>query len=49
LYDTLIFNKVKAKFGGNLRILLVSSAPMSAEVLNFFKIALGFHIYEAYG
>lgn len=26
-----------------------SSAPISNEVLTFFKIALGIHIYDAYG
>lgn len=36
-------------FGGNLRVILTGSAPISGEVLTFFKIALGIHIYEAYG
>jgi len=29
--------------------MLTASAPISAEVLTFFKIALGIHVYEAYG
>lgn len=49
LYDRLVFQKVKEQFGGNLRVMISASAPISAEVLTFFKIALGIHIYEVYG
>jgi long-chain acyl-CoA synthetase len=44
-----VFKKVKAEFGGNIRVLLTASAPIAGDVLTFFKIALGIHVYEAYG
>lgn len=49
LYDWTVFSKVKAEFGGNCRIMLTSSAPITGEVLTFFKIALGINVYECYG
>lgn len=29
--------------------MVTASAPISGEVLNFFKLALGMHIFEVYG
>lgn len=29
--------------------MITASAPISGEVLTFFKIALGIHVYEVYG
>lgn len=49
VYDRVVFNKVSDLFGGNLRFMITASAPISGEVLTFFKIALGIHIYEVYG
>jgi long-chain acyl-CoA synthetase len=49
LYDQAVFKKVKQQFGGNLRLMLSASAPISAEVLTFYKLALGIHVYEVYG
>ena len=48
-YDATVFKKVKDQFGGRVKILLSASAPISAEVLTFYKIALGIHVYECYG
>ena len=48
-YDKVVFKKVRELFGGNIRIMLTASAPISGDVLTFFKIALGVHIYEVYG
>lgn len=36
-------------FGGNVKFMVTASAPINEEVLNFFKIALSIHVYEAYG
>jgi len=44
-----VFKKVRAEFGGNVTKMLTASAPISGEVLTFFKIALGVHVYECYG
>lgn len=49
LYDKIVFSKVKNVFGGNIKIMITASAPIAADVLTFFKIALGIHIYECYG
>ncbi len=49
LYDNTVFARVRELFGGRLSKMLTASAPISADVLTFFKIALGIHVYEAYG
>jgi long-chain acyl-CoA synthetase len=48
-YDLIVFSKIRNIFGGKIRIMVTASAPIAAEVLTFFKLALGIHIYEAYG
>lgn len=32
-----------------MRVLITGSAPISSDILDFFKISLGIHIYELYG
>ncbi|CDW89813.1 long-chain-fatty-acid--ligase 5 [Stylonychia lemnae] len=49
LYDRTVFKPIRDLFGGNLNKMIIGSAPISNEVLSFFKIALGFHIHEIYG
>ena len=49
LYDSVVFKKIRNMFGGNVKFVLVGAAPISPEVLTFFKIALGVNIREAYG
>ena len=39
LYDLLIFNKTKQLLGGNVKALIIGSAPISEEVIDFLKIA----------
>jgi long-chain acyl-CoA synthetase len=48
-YDKMVFKKMRAKFGGNLKILITGSAPISPEILTFFEIALSIHVAEVYG
>ncbi len=38
-YDSLVFNKVKTLFGGEVKLMLSGAAPISADVLDFLKIA----------
>lgn len=48
-YDRVIFSKVAAVLGGNVKKMLTGSAPLSKEVMNFFKVAFSTQFYEAYG
>lgn len=47
-YDV-VFKPVREMFGGNIKKMLVGSAPIAPEVLTFFKIIFGIHINEGYG
>jgi len=48
LADKLVFSKIKANLGGNLRFAVSGGAPLAAELFEFF-FALGLPIYEGYG
>jgi long-chain acyl-CoA synthetase len=48
-WDALLFNKVKALLGGNVRLMITASAPISSSVLDFLRVAFGAQIVEAYG
>jgi len=49
LYDKLVFNKIKMILGGNVKIMVTGSAPISSEVLDFLKICFCCPILEGYG
>ena len=49
LWDLLLFNKVRARFGGRVRRVISSSAPLSAEVCEFARAAFSCYLIEAYG
>lgn len=49
LYDNKVFKPIRNLFGGNIRAITTASAPISGEILTFFKVALGIHIFEVYG
>ena len=49
IYDTLVFNKMKDAFGGNIHIMVTGSAPISSEVIDFLKICCSCPILEGYG
>lgn len=48
-YDMLVFKKFRNVLGGNVRIIVTGSAPISKEVLAFLKIAFSCKVFEAYG
>uniref|UniRef100_A0A8C5HBH6 Arachidonate--CoA ligase n=1 Tax=Gouania willdenowi TaxID=441366 RepID=A0A8C5HBH6_GOUWI len=49
LWDKLVFRKIQASMGGNLRFVLTASAPISPTVLSFLRATLGCLIFEGYG
>ena len=49
IYDSAVFGKIKDRFGGRVRLMISASAPINADVLLFYKLALGIHVYECYG
>jgi len=48
-YDKLVFSKMKAVLGGEVKILLTGSAPIALEVIKFLKICFCANIAEGYG
>jgi long-chain acyl-CoA synthetase len=49
LWDRLVFKKIQTVLGGNVKLVVSGSAPISVEVLDFLKIALACDVYEGYG
>lgn len=49
MWDRIVFKKVQDAFGGNLRLIVVGSAPLAGNVLTFMRAALGCMISEGYG
>eukprot|EP00934_Nitzschia_sp_Nitz4_P001950 Nitzschia sp. Nitz4//scaffold76_size158648//60033//68082//NITZ4_002544-RA/size158648-processed-gene-0.238-mRNA-1//1//CDS//3329557839//1950//frame0 len=50
LYDRLLFNKLKTALGmDQLRVIVSGSAPLSVNVMTFFRIMLGVPVIEGYG
>lgn len=49
VYDNLVFGKVKALLGGNIRIMVVGSAPIAGDVLDALKVIFCCPIVEGYG
>lgn len=48
-YDFLVFKKIKALLGGEVKIMATGSAPIDKEVLAFLKVAFAVPIIEGYG
>ena len=48
-YDKVIFSAFKAFLGGNVRIMITGSAPISSDVLDFLKVCFCCPIAEGYG
>jgi long-chain acyl-CoA synthetase len=49
MWDPLVFNKIRNLIGGRVKTMVTGSAPISADVLNFLKIAFCAPIHEGYG
>lgn len=48
IFDALVYKKMRAAMGGNLRLLISGSAPLDGA-LNAFFINVGLPVYEGYG
>jgi long-chain acyl-CoA synthetase len=49
LYDSLVFSKVREKFGGRIEVIITGSAPLTKEIADDIKIMFSAPIMEAYG
>lgn len=49
IYDRIVFNKMRHALGGNVRMMLTGSAPLTSDVNDFLKIAFSTPIFEGYG
>jgi long-chain acyl-CoA synthetase len=47
--DSLIFKRISAAFGGNIKIFITGSAPISAKVKEFFRLCFSAEMLEGYG
>ena len=41
LWDFFVFGKIQKLLGGRVRFIMSSSAPISAQVLEFFRVTMG--------
>lgn len=48
-YDKIVMNTMKNMIGGNVRIMVTGSAPISGDVLKFLKVCFCAPICEGYG
>jgi len=48
-WDKLVFDKIKTALGGRVRLSVTGSAPLSADVLTFLRVALSCPVLEGYG
>ena len=49
LLDNLVFKEVRQAVGGRVRFMLVGSAPIDGNLLNFLRCSLSVEIMEGYG
>jgi len=49
MWDRLVFNKIKARLGGRVRLMSSGASPLSSDVMEFLRICFGGEIFEGYG
>jgi len=49
LMDKIIFNKIKARLGGNVRIMISGGAPLAPHVEKFLRVAMCCSVIQGYG
>eukprot|EP00937_MAST-01D_sp_MAST-1D-sp2_P001637 g1637.t1 len=48
-WDSTVFGGVARRLGGNVRLILTGSAPISADVLDFLRVCFSCDVVEGYG
>jgi len=48
IIDRIIFNKIKALLGGNMRFMITGSAPLSPQTHEFLRVCLGVTLVQGY-
>ncbi|VDM98456.1 unnamed protein product [Thelazia callipaeda] len=49
IWDKLVFRKIRASFGGKLRLITTGGAPVADNVMNFTRVVYGCLLLEGYG
>ncbi|KAG8089095.1 hypothetical protein GUJ93_ZPchr0011g27568 [Zizania palustris] len=49
MWDRLVFNKIKSRLGGRVRLMTSGASPLSADVMEFLRICFGGEVIEGYG
>jgi len=47
--DFMVFNKFKARLGGNVKVMVTGSAPISKHVFQFLQVCFGCPVLQGYG
>ena len=48
-WDNIVFKNIRNILGGRMRFMLIGSAPMDSDILNFLRVTLSCEIVEGYG
>ncbi|MEW5299708.1 MAG: hypothetical protein WDW36_002698 [Sanguina aurantia] len=48
-YDKVVFSKIRAKLGGEVKYMTTGASPISDEVLDFMRVCFGASVMEGYG
>lgn len=48
-WDKLVFSKIQAVLGGQVKIIAVGSAPIASQAIEFLRVALSCDVIEGYG
>ncbi|KAK9825324.1 hypothetical protein WJX74_009471 [Apatococcus lobatus] len=49
LFDALVFSKIRAQLGGNLKGICSGGAPLSTPVQDFLRVTMCCHVIQGYG
>ncbi|KAL2468540.1 Long chain acyl-CoA synthetase 7 [Forsythia ovata] len=49
MWDRLVFNKIKDKLGGRVRLMSSGASPLSPDVMEFLRVCFGCPVIEGYG